>query len=63
MMGEVLCCSYSGNINKIKALNKNKSLGSINFIDKRILLISNKPVDQLTDKHCYYKFLRHYSED
>lgn len=46
----MLCCSYNGNINKIKALNKNKSLGSINFIDKRILLIGNKPVEQLKDE-------------
>lgn len=39
-----------GNVSKIMNLNRDKSLKSIDFIDKKILLIGNKPVEQLTDE-------------
>lgn len=39
-----------GNVSKIMKLNGDKSLKSIDFIDKKILLIGNKPVEQLADE-------------
>ena len=50
MIGGLFYYACSGNINKIKALNKNKFPRPINFIDKRILLIGNKPVEKLTNE-------------
>lgn len=39
-----------GNTSKIMNINGDKSLNAIDFIDKKILLIGNKPVEQLTDE-------------
>lgn len=39
-----------GNISKIMKLNGDKSLKPVDFIDKKILLIGNKPIESLTDE-------------